>query len=172
MFVQSLPLVFVGLALVIVVAVGGAWIGGYFRHDVLTLRLSPSHSLWVESVRGSVQFVNETNTFPTMYETGWQESDPVGPLPSNTRCGFGWVSVRVLVNDSSTSRTIGITAIAVPPALFIVAFSLLAVAALRIWRRTNRRAALGLCSECGYDLRASSGLCPECGSPMQQPARP
>jgi hypothetical protein len=34
------------------------------------------------------------------------------------------------------------------------------------WRQARRRERLGLCVECGYDLRGNeSGVCPECGRP-------
>jgi len=34
--------------------------------------------------------------------------------------------------------------------------------------RTRQRLKLGLCPECGYDLRASEGRCPECGRDFQK----
>ena len=35
-----------------------------------------------------------------------------------------------------------------------------------------RRERLGLCPECGYDLRASPGRCPECGATAAPPPPP
>jgi hypothetical protein len=42
--------------------------------------------------------------------------------------------------------------VAIPPSIILLR---------RLRRRKRRR--LGLCPECGYDLRASNGRCPECG---------
>ena len=52
--------------------------------------------------------------------------------------------------------------LALPVALFAGATLLTVV---RPWSRRRRRARLGLCQECGYDLHGNkSGTCPECGT--------
>lgn len=158
-------------ALAVAIAFTVLWITGHYRHDVLTLRLTAEHSVWAETVRGSIQVVSETNTFPEMFQSGWQSSEAIGPLPSNSRWGFGWVSTTLPVNDGQTARTIGISALAIPPAVPAAVFGLVAVLALRTWYRAHRRQVEGRCPSCGYDLRASGDRCPECGAMVRgQPA--
>jgi len=54
----------------------------------------------------------------------------------------------------------------IPYWMIAVVTAMLPVQRLFAWRavrRARRRKQLGLCPECGYDLRASLGRCPECG---------
>jgi hypothetical protein len=46
----------------------------------------------------------------------------------------------------------------------VLAFAILPGLAFARYRGRRLRVALGLCAQCGYDLRATPGRCPECGS--------
>jgi hypothetical protein len=48
-------------------------------------------------------------------------------------------------------------------------FAILPALRLRSILRTRRRIRLGLCPQCGYDLRASPDRCPECGHVLITP---
>jgi predicted RNA binding protein YcfA (HicA-like mRNA interferase family) len=54
-------------------------------------------------------------------------------------------------------------------ALLAGVLAALTVAKVRSLRKIERRVrpALGLCAECGFDLRASIGRCPECGCDIE-----
>ena len=158
------------LSIVTILAIGAAvafvalWIAGYSRRDVFTIRLSDSRAIWMESVRGVIQFVHETNTALGMFDSGWQVMEPADPLPSNTRGGFGFVATTMPMWDGTHSRTIGITAVNVHPLLFIVLFGGAGAFAARRWWIRRRNAVEGLCRRCGYDMRATPERCPECGT--------
>jgi hypothetical protein len=67
------------------------------------------------------------------------------------------------VNGRETAWAVTVPLWAMPAVLAILPLAWLARANRRAARR--RRARLGICEGCGYDLRASreSGRCPECG---------
>jgi hypothetical protein len=56
-----------------------------------------------------------------------------------------------------------------PSWLPVVAFACLPIFWLRVFRRRRKAIKIGLCANCGYDLRATPDRCPECGT---IPAKP
>jgi predicted amidophosphoribosyltransferase len=60
-----------------------------------------------------------------------------------------------------------LTHVGMPHWLLMILFMLLpawaGVRRIRAWLRRRRQERLGLCANCGYDLRATPDRCPECG---------
>jgi len=94
--------------------------------------------------------------------SGWVTHPPdkvPGPFPGGFTSTAPWVDRRRWQVRVSLPLATVISGIV--PALWLAAHS---------WRRHRRRRAVGLCPECGYDLRASPDRCPECGHAPAQPA--
>ena len=68
-----------------------------------------------------------------------------------------WLMLNTTEIHLPSAGVIAVTAIL--PSLFVIGWLWLLPARLR----RNRAARLGLCPDCGYDLRATPGRCPECG---------
>jgi predicted amidophosphoribosyltransferase len=68
------------------------------------------------------------------------------------------------MGDSTRRHLFGVPHWVILPALA----ALPAIAVRRLWT-ARRRATLGRCASCGYDLRASPERCPECGQAVGEP---
>jgi hypothetical protein len=65
--------------------------------------------------------------------------------------------------SASYGETLQVRFLRVPNGFFVAALLVLPLLGMRRYLVERRRARVGRCSSCGYDLRATPGRCPECG---------
>jgi hypothetical protein len=159
------------LSLLLCLAVCVLWVRGVFVSDVVTFRhtaeLRPRVEVWLSSFTGGIGLVvRKDHQRADGRRWVWESEAPGGyskmgwPTESSlNRLGFG-------VSTWHTSLHSMYSAVAPAWFLAIVSATLPSVWAMREYnrRREARRAGMGQCPRCGYDLRATPDRCPECGA--------
>ena len=106
----------------------------------------------------------------------WVHFDPSNYISSsawfvNWGDCMGWLAERIPFGvglPRAHSKGRGAFEVVIP---LWVPFLIAAVPTCMLWYRDRRRAPLGECKRCGYNLLGNvSGICPECGTPVQQRA--
>ena len=152
------------LSLVLFAGAAAFWVRSFWRTECLTY-LSPTSEWSLESDKRCIAIELFRNKPPWHQPTRWVVR--TGPVtiqrwPHQTfleRMGFEYWPPRDLRAQHQCFLVMA-------PDWFLCLISLLCPAwwLMRRWRRATRRERLGLCRECGYDLRATPERCPECGT--------
>jgi hypothetical protein len=150
---RLLSQVMIVIWLTLCAAMAFLWARGQYRDDEVFIN-ADSHLLIVGSFPQHLNFI------------AYRAADYRGP---SMRFHIGVKRVRSmpefwLIRNNSNNHRIEFSVPWWIPLLLCMAPP--AAAAARSFHRRKRRV-LGLCVECGYDLRASAGRCPECGAPSE-----
>jgi hypothetical protein len=151
------------LSLILCLATVGLWVRSFFAYDEYT---SPRITCFSARGRFIVVTLDEART---LARVGWESHSASSRTGSNryelieTNSFNRWwerVGLRF-----AHYRDIGVLVIGSPHWLPAILFALApAWWVVGPWRRQSKRRKLGLCLNCGYDLRATPARCPECGS--------
>ncbi|MCZ6655619.1 MAG: hypothetical protein O7D91_21635 [Planctomycetota bacterium] len=128
----------------------GLWVASYWNVAVGIYR--PSSVAMVFAFRGTVgtEFGRQTNRDPRVV---WVVR------------GFNGLATPAI--GQWFSHLHGFTAIQAPLYVPTLVFGAASAFLVLPWYRRRKRRKLGLCPDCGYDLRGSKDRCPECGSEFQ-----
>lgn len=161
------------------------WIRSYSAWDrVLHKKTHPPGSLyrcsawWIVSNKGRLTFAVCDSILDMPYRDGFQYEDARGRRIGDARPQplFDFLGLSYWPADFSADTTF----IVVPNWMLLMLFAIVPMIHLVSARGSRRRhrAQIGLCVNCGYDLRGTPDRCPECGSPAPQahqesaPSRP
>lgn len=90
--------------------------------------------------------------------SAWTWAWDVDPLPEGWETGRRWGRLLLQPSYSHFPQFLWLR---VP---LLIPFVAIAIPTTVLWYRDRRRAKLGYCAKCGYDLTGNeSGRCPECG---------
>jgi hypothetical protein len=117
--------------------------------------------LWVRSYRNN--WHGDDFTF-TMRQRHWELLSQGGGLTLLEADSFPWFFSGPATGGKTVPRYNTRDVFGFPYWIALAATVPLPLTRFIVRRRLRRRAADGLCLQCGYDLRASAGRCPECGS--------
>jgi hypothetical protein len=160
------------ISLILCITTIGLWVRSYWRADMFRTRDSYDRTprmagYWINSNYGSLLLARFRDWVPSPHPgenpKGFTYStDAAEPFPSSN--GILGFSVQ-FADDSKLRPDFFRYSIRVPLWLPAILFAI----APTIWffaphRRRGKRAKLGLCPTCGYDLRATPDRCPECGA--------
>ena len=148
-----------GASLALAVLTAGLWVRSYWAEDILIYNMQGA-SLAFSNPRGQLAVALYDSTHPAAVR-GWSR---IQRAPGNwkwTTHNSDWRFGPMELEVGS-----GFCEVALQHWSLLLLFSLAPTAwLLRGPLLRRRRAKLGLCRHCGYDLRATPERCPECGEP-------
>jgi hypothetical protein len=141
------------LSLILCLATVGLWVRSYRLHEVWGRASQTGPATFLVTGRGTLElYLSAIGSQPAgWYHLSRSVFAPARPLFQASR----FTNV-----DARTTWYIRFP-VWLPALLFALAPAWWVVGP---WRRRSKRRKLGLCLNCGYDLRASPDRCPECGS--------
>jgi hypothetical protein len=167
---RSLFNITAAMSLVLCVAALAMWIRSYSRIDVID-QVTRWRYYSFSSAHGRIFVEVDWSQIGTNYSVhgiAWEPSSDhrLGKEPTRHGWligGFDYLSTRGKFGQATQFSYSEYDVIL--PWWFV---ALIAAAPFVLWsvrtRRQSRRATLGRCLTCGYDLRATPGRCPECGT--------
>jgi hypothetical protein len=144
-----------------------SYCGGYARRDRINVQYS-ADTYEVSSYLGRVRW----DSTPTAPVVRLVQSGPSGESSTtqihNPVPGVNWAEHWITQSTSGRpsvawiERRDGSVDYWLPTFVFLVAP--LACFARWLWRRRRQGSCIGICPQCGYDMRATPDRCPECGA--------
>jgi hypothetical protein len=132
--------------------------------DLAFYRVRTVNDTTIDRVR-AIDATGGLNFSSDVMQSEWNPPD-LGPRFWN-RIGFAMQRSRGMRASGPQPPTVfnqDIGMVHAPAWVVAVSAALLPLVWVRGWRRQRRRARLGLCQTCGYDMQATPERCPECGT--------